>query len=87
MAALRRPRILLAEDNPVNQRVAEHLLEKQGHSVAIVSTGADAVEPFSREILDLILMDVQMSVMDGYGAARTIRFDRMPAAAGFRSSP
>ena len=72
-AALRRLRILLAEDNPVNQKVAQRLLEKQGHSVAIASTSAAAAESFSRELFDLILMDVQMPVMDGYEAARTIR--------------
>jgi two-component system, sensor histidine kinase and response regulator len=63
--------ILLAEDNPVNQKVAVRLLEKQGHSVVVASDGAEALKasgPF-----DLILMDVQMPVMNGYDATRGIR--------------
>ena len=66
-------RILLAEDNPVNQRVGVRLLERLGHSVVLVSNGAEAVETFAREHFDLILMDIQMPVMDGYDATRAIR--------------
>jgi two-component system, sensor histidine kinase and response regulator len=66
-------RILLAEDNLVNQRVAARLLEKGGHSVVIVSSGAEAVEAFTAEVFDLILMDVQMPLMNGYEATRSIR--------------
>ena len=71
--ALRPLRILLAEDNPVNQKVGVRLLERQGHSVALVSTGAEALESSAREKFDMILMDIQMPVMNGYDATRAIR--------------
>jgi len=71
--AVRPLRILLAEDNPVNQKVAVRLLETQGHSVVPVSTGAELLEVFPRGSFDLILMDVQMPVMNGYDATRAIR--------------
>ena len=66
-------RVLLAEDNAVNQKVAARLLEKQGHSVAIAANGVEALAAFERERFDVILMDVQMPEMDGYDAAREIR--------------
>ena len=71
--ALRPLRILLAEDNPVNQKVGVRLLERQGHSVVLVSTGAEALESSAREKFDVILMDIQMPVMNGYDATRAIR--------------
>ena len=66
-------RILLAEDNLVNQKVARALLEKQGHSVVVAGTGLEALEVYNPEAFDVILMDVQMPVMDGYDATRAIR--------------
>lgn len=66
-------RILLAEDNPVNQKIAVRMLEKQGHSVAAVGTGTGVLELFTRERFDLILMDVQMPEMDGIEATAAIR--------------
>ena len=71
--AMRPLRILLAEDNPVNQKVGVRLLEKQGHSVVLVSTGAEALESSAREQFDVIFMDIQMPVMNGYDATRAIR--------------
>jgi CheY-like chemotaxis protein len=66
-------RVLVAEDNPVNQRVAILLLKNEGHSVVLASNGEEAVEASDREPFDLILMDVQMPVMNGYEATRAIR--------------
>ena len=74
----RQPRILLAEDNPVNQKVARGALEKMHCRVEIVSNGADAVAAWTRNVYDLILMDCQMPVMDGYQAARAIRSREPP---------
>ena len=65
--------ILLAEDNPVNQKLASRLLEKLGHSVTTVSDGRQAVEAFGRGAFDLVLMDIQMPEMNGFEAAVEIR--------------
>jgi signal transduction histidine kinase/ActR/RegA family two-component response regulator len=70
----RRPlRILLAEDNVVNQLVATRILEKHGHSVVKASNGEEVLARLSRETFDAILMDVQMPVMDGLMATQKIR--------------
>jgi PAS domain S-box-containing protein len=66
-------RILLAEDNIVNQKVAVRMLEKQNYRVTVVGDGAAAVSHWKNGAFDLILMDCQMPDMDGYEAAREIR--------------
>jgi CheY-like chemotaxis protein len=66
-------RILVAEDNPVNQRLAVSLLEKEGHSVVVAANGPEAVEMFRAEPFDVVLMDVQMPDMNGLEATAAIR--------------
>jgi len=66
-------RVLLAEDNAVNQKLAVRLIEKQGHSIAVVSNGQEALEALEREPFDLVLMDVQMPDMDGFETTAAIR--------------
>lgn len=68
-------RLLLAEDNPVNQKLAQMMLQKAGYSVTLVENGRLAVEALRADpnLFDLILMDVQMPEMDGLTAARLIR--------------
>lgn len=69
----RRVRILLAEDNPVNQEVAAAMLRRRGHHVDIVGDGQTAVTAARTGAYDLILMDIQMPMMDGLAATRAIR--------------
>ena len=68
-----RLRILIAEDNAVNQRLVVRLLEKQGHTTMSAASGAEAVALYERERFDLILMDVHMPELDGLAATRAIR--------------
>jgi signal transduction histidine kinase/CheY-like chemotaxis protein len=67
------PLILLAEDNPVNQRVAQRLLEKRGFRVITAANGEHAIEMWRATLPDLILMDLQMPVLDGISATMRIR--------------
>jgi CheY-like chemotaxis protein len=71
--AARPLRVLLAEDSPVNQKVASKMLQKAGHTVTVVETGVEVVAAFSREAFDVVLMDVQMPEMDGFEATQVIR--------------
>ncbi|WP_321476763.1 ATP-binding protein [uncultured Paludibaculum sp.] len=66
-------RILLAEDNPVNQRIAKRLLERAGHEVTIANDGHSAVQAWQRERFDAVFMDCQMPGIDGYEATGEIR--------------
>jgi signal transduction histidine kinase/DNA-binding response OmpR family regulator len=66
-------RVLVAEDNPVNQKLARSILKRAGHIVVLVPNGRDAVEAMSRDQFDAVLMDVQMPVMGGFEATRLIR--------------
>jgi signal transduction histidine kinase/HPt (histidine-containing phosphotransfer) domain-containing protein len=77
----RRPlRILLVEDTPANQRLIQYLLRNRGHAVEIAANGLEAVDLAGRQDFDVVLMDVQMPVMDGYQATAAIR--RLPNGRG-----
>ena len=65
--------VLVAEDNSVNQRLAQRLLEKRGHRVTVVGNGREAIDMLERSSFHLVLMDVQMPVIDGIEATTLIR--------------
>jgi len=73
-------RVLVAEDNQTNQRVVMGLLRKLGIEATLVSNGMEAVDACQRAQFDLVLMDCQMPILDGYGATRHIRQNLGPAA-------
>jgi len=79
-------RILLAEDNPVNQKLATMMLKKAGYLVEVANNGREAVEKYKKtpDAFDLIFMDIQMPKMDGMTSTKTIRdngFDKIPIVA------
>jgi CheY-like chemotaxis protein len=73
LVPLKPRRLLVAEDNPVNQHLAVRILEKWGHTVVVADNGRKAVEAWETEAFDAILMDVQMPEMSGYEAVACIR--------------
>ncbi len=70
---VRRLHILLAEDNPVNQKLAVRILEKMGHSVTVADDGEEALAALAGKDFDLVLMDIQMPKMDGFETTMAIR--------------
>jgi len=72
-AAKKTPRILLAEDNAINRKLAVRLLQKHGYEVVVAGNGREALAAIEKESFDLVLMDVQMPEMDGFEATQTIR--------------
>jgi signal transduction histidine kinase/CheY-like chemotaxis protein len=66
-------KILLAEDNPVNQKLAVRMLEKRGHKITTVGNGREALAAFQKDTFDLVLMDIQMPEMDGFEATAAMR--------------
>ncbi|MCU0594119.1 MAG: response regulator [Desulfobacterota bacterium] len=72
---LRGARVLLAEDNEINQQVAQEMLERAGVVVGIANNGEQAVQRVKAEVYDAVLMDIQMPVMGGFEATREIRKD------------
>jgi signal transduction histidine kinase/CheY-like chemotaxis protein/ligand-binding sensor domain-containing protein len=70
---LQRLKILVADDNPVNQKVLQRMLEKLHHLVTLVVNGQEVVDLVATETFDLVLMDVQMPIMDGLAATAAIR--------------
>lgn len=66
-------RVLIAEDSPVNRTVLQRILERQGHDVLAVENGQEAVAAIAQEAFDLVFMDVQMPVLDGFEATAQIR--------------
>jgi two-component system sensor histidine kinase/response regulator len=71
--ASRRLHMLVAEDNAVNQRLIVRMLEKLGHTIVVANNGQEAIEAYGRGVFDVVFMDIQMPVMDGFAATAAIR--------------
>jgi two-component system, sensor histidine kinase and response regulator len=76
-------KVLVAEDNPVNRKLAASILQRAGHDAILVTNGKEAVDAVTRERFDVVLMDVQMPVMGGFEATRLIR--ELEASSGRRT--
>jgi CheY-like chemotaxis protein len=72
--------VLVADDRPANRMVLDGLISRMGHRVEVVNNGREAVDAHARGGFDLILLDIEMPVMDGYGAAAEIRLHEGSAA-------
>ena len=72
-APVRRLRILVAEDNPFNQRLVEHLLGRRGHNVHVASDGREALAALEQDRFDLMLLDVHMPACDGFQVIEALR--------------
>jgi two-component system sensor histidine kinase/response regulator len=75
LKGIRGARVLLAEDNEINQQVAQEMLERAGLVVGIANNGEEAVQRVKAEVYDAVLMDIQMPVMGGFEATQEIRKD------------
>ncbi len=75
-------RILVADDNPVSRELVREVLDAPGRSIVEAADGEEALEKIGKEIPDLVLLDIQMPVLDGFGVIRRIRRD--PRTAGLR---
>ena len=77
-------KILIAEDNLINQKIANYLLSKHGATILTAYNGNEAIQILSQQSIDIILMDLQMPVMDGFEATkhiRTVMFNDVPIIA------
>jgi CheY-like chemotaxis protein len=72
-------RVLVVDDNPINQKLVVRLLQKAGHAVQVADDGRQAVQAATRDDFDVVLMDVQMPVMDGFEATAAIRRNEQPS--------